>query len=69
MTFYDIGRYSPPESNQLSHPFTIGTVISLSTTILSMKIDMNHYLNAITDLHTEIYSLQDRIDQLTKTGE
>ena len=41
----------------LSSPFTIGTVIKLSTTILTLKIDMNHYLNTISELHQEIQIL------------
>jgi hypothetical protein len=64
-----MGRYIPPEEGQLSAPFTIGTVIGLSTTILGMKIDMNHYLNTITDLHSEIYALEDKIDALSNNKE
>lgn len=53
----------------ISNPLTIGTCIKLSTTILSLRIDMNHYLNTISDLHTEINELQAKIDELEQARE
>jgi multidrug resistance efflux pump len=48
----------------ISSPFTIGKVIDLSNTILATKIDMNHYLKTITDLHEENSEKQAQIDSL-----
>lgn len=52
---FDEARYRPlPKGQQISSAFTIGTVIDLSTEVLGMKIDMNHYLETIADLHNEL---------------
>lgn len=48
----------------ISSPFTIGKVIDLSNTILAIKIDMNHYLKTITELHEENSEKQAQIDSL-----
>lgn len=54
LNFHEMARSKPPENGKVTSPMTIGTVIELSTTILAMKIDMNHYLTTITELHSEI---------------
>lgn len=60
---FDIARYRPlPKGEKISSAFTIGTVIDLSTEVLGMKIDMNHYLETIADLHAELDEAHKQID-------
>lgn len=60
---YDMARYRPiPKGEKIASPFTIGTVIQLSTEVLGMKIDMNHYMETIADLHSELDEAHRQID-------
>jgi chromosome segregation ATPase len=57
-------RRTEQQPERISSPFTIGKVIDLSNTILGIKIDMNHYLKTITELHEENSDKQAQIDSL-----
>ena len=60
---FDEARYRPlPKGQKIASAFTIGTVIDLSTEVLGMKIDMNHYLETIADLHNELDEAHKEID-------